>query len=332
MTEKKTSRRTALALLLTVVAATTACSSSDDGTPDDPELALASLCSRIINDRLPEATDASGSRDQVIRTLQQGNMPRSRPLLEATDVTRAMKDDREHALEALEDAVSAAEATDGVEGLDAWLESWRPGVDVLDTELTAIDSGDHDRMQEVLLDGEGKERLIGEDFPDTGSAGLADRDCGHVFTLSFPENTPENLALLGRAASTCTEIINRRHLDDYGDAKDLIFRNVVAKAATRQDMDDLSDEVVAAARQLAEEKRRTSDDFAALDGWGEIVPLLEANAEIAEARADAVAARSTARIQASFDRERNGENPTYEAPAMFRELDLDDRDCGLLFR
>ena len=216
--------------------------------------------------------------------------------------------------------------------MDAWLESWRPGVDVLDAQLAAIESGDNDRMQEVLLDEDGQERLTGEEFPDTGSTGLADRDCGHVFTLSFPENTRENLALLGRAATACTEIINRRYLDDYGDAKDLMFREVVAKAATHQDMDDLSDEVVAAARQMAEEKRRTSDDFAALDGWGEILPLLEADAEIAEARADAVAARSTARIQASFDRERNGENPTYEAPAMFRELNLGDRDCGLLFR
>lgn len=331
MTEM-TSRRAVLALLLTAVTATTACSSGDDGTTDDPELALASLCSQIVTERLPEAADASSSRDEVIWTLREGDTPRSRPLLEAADVTRAMKDDRERTLEALEDAVSAAEATDGVDGLDAWLESWRPSVDVLDAELAAIESGDHDRMQEILLDEDAQERLNSEDFPDTGSAGLADRDCGHVFTLSFPENTPENLALLGRAATACTEIINRRHLDDYGDAKELMFREVVAKAATHQDMDGLSDEVVAAARQMAEEKRRTSDDFAALDGWDEIVPLLEADAEIAEARADAVAAHSTARIQASFNRERNGENPTYEAPAMFRELNLDDRDCGLLFR
>ena len=312
--------------------ATTACSERNDQLPDDPELALASLCSRIVTDRLPEASDASSSRDEVIWTLREGDMPQIRPLLEAADVTRAMKEDREHALEALEDAVSAAEATDGVDGLDAWLESWRPGVDVLDAELAAIESGDHDRMREILLYEDGQGRLNGNDFPDTGTAGLADRDCGHVFTLSFPENTPENLALLGRAATACTKIINRRHLDAYGDAKDLMFREVVAKAATHQDMDDLSDEVVAASRQMAEEKRRTSDDFAALDGWGEIVPLLEVDAEIAEARADAVAARSTARIQASFDRERNGENPTHEAPVMFRELNLDDRDCGLLFR
>ena len=327
-----TPHRPGLALILTVVTATTACSSSDDGTPDDPELALASLCSRIANNRLPEAADASGSRDEVIWTLQQGNMPRSRPLLEAADATRAMKEDRERTLEALEDALAAAEATDGVEGLDAWLESWRPGVDVLHAQLAAIESGDNDHIHEVLLDEDGQESLTGEDSPDTGSAGLADRDCGHVFTLSFPENTLENLALLGRAATACTEIINRRHRDDYGDAKDLMFRKVVAKAATHQDMDDLSDEVVAAANQMAEEKRQTSDDFADLDGWGEIVPLSEADAEIAEARADAVAARSTARIQASFDRERNGENPTYVAPAMLRELNLGDRDCGLLFR
>ena len=111
-----------------------------------------------------------------------------------------------------------------------------------------------------------------------------------------------------------------------------MFGNVVAKAATHQDMDDLSDEVVAAAGQLSEEKRRTSDDFAALDGWGQTVPLQEAEAEVAEARADAVAAQGTARIQAYFDRERTGENPTYEAPGMFPEVDLDDRDCGLLFR
>ena len=327
-----TTRCAALPLLLGAVVATTACSSSDGWTPDDPKLALASLCSRIVNNQLPETADASGSRDQLNWTLQQSNMPRSRPLIEAADVTRAMKEDREHALDALEDAVAAAEATDGVDGLDARLESWRPGVEILDEELAAIESGDHDRMREILLDVDRQERLIGEGFPDTGSTGLADRDCRHVFTMSFPKNTPENLALLGRAATTCTEIINRRHHDNYGDANDLMFQNVVAKAATRQDMDDLSDEVVAAARQMAEEKRRTSDDFTALDGWGQIVPLLEADAEIAEARADAVAARSTARIQASFDRERNGENPTHEAPVMFRELDLGDRDCGLLFR
>lgn len=51
-----------------------------------------------------------------------------------------------------------------------------------------------------------------------------------------------------------------------------------------------------------------------------------------EDRADAVAAHSAARIQASSDRERDGENSTIEAPAMFRELDLDDRDCELRFR
>ena len=72
----------------------------------------------------------------------------------------------------------------------------------LDVELAAIESGDSDRMREALLDDDGQERLFGEGFQDTGSAGLADRGCGHVFKLSFPYNTPENLALLGRAVTT----------------------------------------------------------------------------------------------------------------------------------
>ena len=55
---------------------------------------------------------------------------------------------------------------------------------------------------------------------------------------------------IGTDFPNSTDIINRCKIANYWVAKELMFRNVVAKALTCHDMDDLSDEVVAPARQM----------------------------------------------------------------------------------
>lgn len=328
-----------LALVLTLACAATVACSGEDADPTttttaaatdrSAESRLATDCSEVINDRsaadLPE--DYSGTTE-VAAALMTGDTPDAHLITEATAELRQRVDDRETALESLKEPVAE------VEGLDAWWQAWQTTAEEWNDQISALESGDEDAMKSAFPGAAGE---AGAEFPEDVQDRMGSHDCTQVFTLIPPEDP--DTGLYRQAASMCTEIAERRFSEDFPADTELIFRDVTRSVLSREDLPEITAGIRDAAGRIATEKRRTAQDLGelsptvstALDPWSSFTGALDADAERAESRADALDGGDGDAITDAFSPSRRDGDPLFLGTDALTDLGLQDRDCMMLF-
>lgn len=305
--------RTTLALVLATTAAfvvacsgeaaapsptTTSGSSGSAGSEQSAESLLATACSQVVNDRsAADLPEDFGATAEVSRALMTGDGVSDDVFSAAVNALQLRIDDRTKALDALAEPASA------VDGLDGWTSAWQETIDVWNSQVTALDSGDVDIMKDAFLGADGPQ---GAGFPEDVQARMGSGDCAQVSTL-VPSEEPD-AGLYREAASVCTEVLERRFAADYGQDTELVFSEVTRPVVTREDLPEFSTEVSDAAARGATEKRRTAEELrelsptvsTVLDDWTMATDGLTADAERAQERADAVASRDAEPIIDAF--------------------------------
>lgn len=339
-----TSRATLALVLATTTAFVVACSGEDAtpapmatsavsgsaGAEQSAESLLATTCSQVINDR--SATDLPkdfGATAAVSRALVTGDAVSDDVASAAVDALQLRIDDRTKALNALAEPASA------VDGLDGWTSAGQETVDVWNKQVSALDSGDVDTMKDAFL---GASAPQGTEFPEDVQARMGSGDCAQVFTLVPPEDP--DTGLYRDAAAVCTEVLERRFAEDYGQDAELLFSEVTRPVVTREDLSEFSTEISDAADRIAAEKRRTAEELGelsptvstALDDWTMATDGLTADADRAQDRADAVTSGDTDHIIDAFSTVPRSEDPELSALKGIWNIGLKDRDCGRLFR
>ena len=308
---------------------TTSGSSGSAGSKQSAESLLATACSQVINDcSAADLPEDFGATAELSRPLVAGDAVSEDVASAAVDALQLRIDDRTKALDALAEPASA------VDGLDGWTSAWQETIDVWNSQVTALDSGDVDTMKDAFLGADGPQ---GAEFPEDVQARMGSGDCAQVFTLVPPEEP--DTRLYREAASVCTEVLERRFAEDYGQDSELIFSEVTRPVVTREDLTEFSTEVSDAAARVAAEKRRTAEDLGelsptvstALDDWTMATDGLTADADRAQDRADALASGDVGRIIDAFSPVPRSEDPELSALEGLWNVGLKDRDCGRLF-
>lgn len=309
---------------------TTSGSSGSAGAEQSAESLLATACSQVINDRsAADLPEDFGATAELSRALVTGDAVSDDVVSTAVDALQLRIDDRTKALDAMAEPASA------VDGLDGWTSAWQETVDIWNNQVTALDSGDVDTMKDAFLGDGGPQ---GAEFPEDVQARMGSGDCAQVFTL-VPPGEPDT-GLYREAASVCTAVLERRFAADYRQDTELVFTEVTRPVVTRENLTEFSTEVSEAAARVAAEKRRTAEDLGklsptvstALDDWTMATDGLNAGADRAQDRADAVASGDADRIIEVFSPVPRSKDPELSALEGIWNVGLKDRDCGRLFQ
>lgn len=312
-----------------------ACGGDDDGSASaDPPAApaaaadtfrarAAQACAEAINARDAQFTDGRDAMLDAVVALRSGGAPSADTVdVAAVQAVADQLDDTGEALRAVDrsgatDAESAAwdDVIADVDERHAWIAG----------RVTALEAGDRAAIEAAFTTIE----PVAVDEVAIATLGFDGLDCARVLEQDGPADD------FTRAAATACSRAAQQLRDPDVEAARVAAVTIVASVAAGDVVEggdaaaaaDEADTVATAHRSAADTLAEVDAPDDRSDAWGDLIDALEANADVAQARADALRDGDQAAIADAFAAGAGITDPDVTADAV-TSLGLDQRDCA----